>query len=80
MPARTMQGTVVSDSCDKTVTVLIERQVKHSLYKKYIRRRKKFSAHDENNEHHVGDVVVIRECAPLSKHKRFKVISKVSVS
>ena len=79
MSLRIMQGTVVSDAADKTVTVLIERQVKHPLYKKYIRRRKKFAAHDENNDYKKGDVVTIRECAPISKRKRFTVIAKAGV-
>lgn len=70
---RAMTGTVVSDKMDKTVTVLIERKVKHPMYGKVIRMSKKYHAHDENNEYHDGDVVVIEECRPISKTKTWKV-------
>ncbi len=73
---RTLSGRVVSDKMDKTVTVLVERKVKHPLLGKVIRRSKKFHAHDENNECHEGDLVVIEECRPLSKTKTWSV-SKV---
>jgi len=73
---RTLSGRVVSDKMDKTVTVLVERKVKHPLLGKVIRRSKKFHAHDENNECHEGDLVVIQECRPLSKTKTWSV-SKV---
>ena len=76
MPKRIMAGPVVSDKADKTVTVLIERKVKHPLYGKIIRRSKKYHAHDENNEFSVGDVVRIEECAPMSKTKTWKVLGK----
>lgn len=66
---RTLQGKVVSDKMDKTVTVLIERKVKHPLYGKVIRRSTKLHAHDENNQYTVGDIVVIEETKPLSKTK-----------
>jgi small subunit ribosomal protein S17 len=56
---------------DKTIVVNVERQYKHPLYKKIVRRHKKFKAHDENNECNEGDVVVIRECRPLSRDKRW---------
>ena len=75
MPRRVMQGIVVSDKMDKTVTVKVERRVIHSLYKKFIRRSKKYSAHDENNACKVGDVVSIRECKPISKNKRWEVLA-----
>lgn len=68
-----MVGTVVSDSMDKTVIVLVERLVKHKLYKKFIRRRSKFAAHDENNASRVGDKVMIIQSRPLSKTKRWRV-------
>jgi len=68
-----MVGTVVSDGMDKTVIVLVERLVKHKLYKKYIRRRSKFAAHDENNASRVGDKVLIIQSRPLSKTKRWRV-------
>lgn len=76
MPRRVMQGIVVSDKMDKTVTVKVERRVMHSLYKKFIRRSKKYSAHDENNACKVGDMVSIRECRPISKNKRWEVLAQ----
>ena len=63
---RTLQGKVVSDKMDKTVTVLVERKVKHPLYGKIVRRSTKIHAHDEQNQYGVGDVVVIEESRPLS--------------
>jgi small subunit ribosomal protein S17 len=66
-------GTVVSDKMDKTVVVMVERLVKHRLYHKYIRRRAKFSAHDEANSCKVGDKVMISESRPLSKTKKWRV-------
>jgi small subunit ribosomal protein S17 len=66
-------GTVVSDKMDKTVIVIVERLVKHRLYKKYIRRRSKFAAHDENNTSKIGDKVLIIQSRPLSKTKRWRV-------
>lgn len=68
-----MIGTVVSDKMDKTVVVRIERIVMHPVYKKYIRRRKKYSAHDGENQAKIGDRVLIIECRPLSKTKRWRV-------
>ena len=68
-----MVGTVVSDKMDKTVVVMVERLVKHRLYHKYIRRRSKFSAHDEANDCQVGDKVIITESRPLSRTKRWRV-------
>jgi small subunit ribosomal protein S17 len=70
---RALTGTVVSDKMNKTVTVLVERKVKHPLYGKIIRLSKKYHAHDENNEFHPGDVVTIEECRPLSRTKAWKV-------
>jgi len=69
MPRRVLQGTVVSTKNDKTVVVRVERQVMHPLYKKYVRKSKKFHAHDEENRFKTGDVVRIRECRPISKLK-----------
>ena len=66
-------GTVVSDAMDKSVTVLVERTVMDPRFKKYMRRRSKFMAHDEKNECKVGDTVEIRECRPISKRKRWRV-------
>ena len=76
MPKRVMQGVVVSDKMDKTITVKVERKVMHPLYKKFIRRSKKYAAHDEKNAFKNGDVVNIRECRPLSKNKRWEVITE----
>jgi small subunit ribosomal protein S17 len=70
---RSMTGRVVSDKMDKTVTVLVERKVKHPLYGKIVRQSKKFHAHDESNECHEGDLVVIEESRPLSKTKTWRV-------
>ncbi len=73
---KTLIGTVVSDKMDKTVVVLVERLVKHPVYHKYVRRRKKFAAHDETNDCRVGDKVLIKQSRPLSARKRWRV-SKV---
>lgn len=74
---RSLTGKVVSDKMDKTVTVLVERKVKHPIYGKIIRRSKKFHAHDENNEFRAGDTVVISESRPLSKSKSWVVTALV---
>ncbi len=66
-------GIVVSDKMDKTVVVMVERLTQHPLYKKYIKRRKKFMAHDEENACRIGDKVLIEETRPLSRHKRWRV-------
>jgi len=70
---RTLTGTVTSDKMDKTVTVLVERKVKHPLLGKIIRVSKKYHAHDEANEFHTGDVVTIEECRPIAKTKSWRV-------
>ncbi len=75
MPKRILQGTVVSDANDQTVTVSVERRFTHPVLKKTVRKSKKYRAHDENNAFKVGDVVRIRECAPRSKTKRWEVIA-----
>ncbi|MBQ8482302.1 MAG: 30S ribosomal protein S17 [Alphaproteobacteria bacterium] len=75
MPKRILQGVVVSDKQDKTVVVSVERQVMHPVYKKFVKKSKKFSAHDENNQYKVGDRVSIEECRPISKNKSWTVIS-----
>ena len=80
MPKRVLQGTVVSDKTDKTVVVLVERQVPHPLYGKIIRRSKKYHAHDEGNEYREGETVRIEETAPISKLKTWKVLDKVETS
>jgi small subunit ribosomal protein S17 len=70
---KTLVGTVCSDKMDKTVVVMIERLVKHPRYKKYVKRRAKYKAHDETNECHTGDTVSIIETRPLSREKRWRV-------
>ena len=75
MPRRILQGTVVSDKADKTVTVLVERRVMHPVYKKFIKQSKKYAAHDETNAVKIGDVVQIEECRPISKSKRWAVLA-----
>ena len=76
MPRRVLTGRVTSDKMDKTITVLVDRRVMHPLYKKFIRRSKKYAAHDESNECKVGDTVRIIECAPISKRKTWTVIER----
>ena len=71
---RSLSGRVVSNKMHKTVTVLIERKIRHPLYHKYIRRRTKLHAHDENNESAQGDLVLIQECRPLSKTKTWRLV------
>jgi small subunit ribosomal protein S17 len=75
---KTVEGRVVSNKMDKTVTVLVERLVKHALYGKYIRRSSKLHAHDENNSCNEGDVVRVTECRPLSKTKNWRVVEVVA--
>ena len=75
MPRRVMEGEVVSDKMDKTVTVLVERRYMHPVYKKFVRTSSKFAAHDENNSFKMGDKVQIEECRPISKNKSFRVIT-----
>lgn len=76
--ARTVEGRVVSSKMDKTVTVLVERHVKHALYGKYIKRSTKLHAHDEANACKEGDVVRVAECRPMSKTKNWRVVEVVS--
>jgi len=75
MPKRVLKGVVVSDKSDKTVTVLVSRKVMHPVYKKYIKRSKKYSAHDENNKFKIGELVTIQESKPISKTKKWIVIN-----
>lgn len=75
--AKKLKGVIVSDTMDKTVVVFVNRYIKHPKYKKYIKRGKKYKAHDEENEYKIGDNVFIEECRPLSKDKHFKVLSKI---
>ena len=75
---RTLQGRVTSNKMDKSTTVAIERQVKHPIYGKYIKRTTKIHAHDETNQCNEGDLVAIRECRPLSKTKSWTLVEVVS--
>lgn len=75
---KSFQGVVVSDKMQKTVVVLVERFVRHPKYDKYLRKSKKFKAHDESGQYHTGDAVFIEETRPISKDKSFKVIGKVA--
>jgi len=77
---RTITGRVVSNKMDKTITILVERLVRHPLYGKFIKRSTKLHAHDEANECHEGDLVTITECRPISKSKFFKLVKIVERS
>ena len=74
MSRRILQGVVVGDKADKTVVVQVDRRIQHPLYKKFIRRSKKYMAHDETNTTKIGDRVQIRECRPLSKSKHWEIV------
>lgn len=74
MPRRVLEGNVVGDKTDKTITVLVERRYMHPMYKKYIKKSDKFTAHDEANAYKIGDRVSIIECRPISKTKRWTVV------
>jgi len=74
---RTLMGKVISDKMNKSITVLVERRVKHPVYGKYMRRSTKLHAHDENNDCSMGDTVTIKECRPLSKNKSWTLVSIV---
>ena len=76
----TKTGTVVSDKMDKTIVVKVERQFKHPLYKKIVRKHKKFKAHDEKNECGIGDVVLIEESNPISRQKRWSLSQIITKS
>jgi len=80
MPKRVLTGTVVSDKGEKTIVVRVERRVKHPLYGKIIKLSKKYHAHDAANEFHVGEVVRIEECAPISKLKTWTVVDRIGVA
>jgi small subunit ribosomal protein S17 len=75
---RTVQGRVVSNKMDKTITVAVERKVKHPIYGKFIKRTTKLHAHDENNQCQMGDVVTLKECRPLSKSKNWMLVDVVT--
>ncbi|QYZ65834.1 MAG: 30S ribosomal protein S17 [Gammaproteobacteria bacterium (ex Lamellibrachia satsuma)] len=74
---RTLVGQVVSSAMDKSITVSVERQVKHPLYGKYIRRSTKVHAHDESNECNQGDMVMVEQCRPLSKTKKWRLVKVI---
>lgn len=74
---RTLSGAVTSDAMDKTITVMIERKIKHPVYGKYIKRSTKLHVHDENNECAKGDTVVIEQCRPISKTKSWRLVKVV---
>ncbi len=76
MPRRVLTGRVTSDKMDKTITVLVERRVIHPLYKKFIRRSKKYAAHDDTNLCKEGDAVRIEECRPISKRKTWLLVER----
>ncbi len=78
MPRRILQGRVVSDKTDKTITVLVESRKMHPLFKKYVKQSWKYAAHDENNAFQIGDKVEIQECRPISKTKTWTVITDPS--
>ena len=80
MPKRVLIGTVVSDKADKTVTVRVDRRVKHPLYGKIIRRSKKYHAHDADNAFRIGEQVRIEECKPISKSKAWTVIERIGAA
>lgn len=73
--ARTLSGKIISDKMDKTVTVMVERRVKHPIYGKILTKSTKIKAHDETNMAHMGDTVTIAECRPVSKYKSWNLIS-----
>ena len=79
MPKRILSGVVVSSNSNKTITVNVTRRIKHKLYKKIIRQTKKYHAHDEKNEYQIGDTVSIIESKPISKLKKWKVLSSSEV-
>lgn len=80
MSKRIMQGVVVSDKMEKTVTVLVTRRLRHPVYGKFIRRQKRYHAHDPHNSYRQGDHVRIRECAPISRSKCWEVVSPPQAS
>ena len=80
MPKRILQGVVVSDKTDKTVVVRVERRFTHPLFKKTVRRTKKYHAHDEANSAKQGDLVRIEECRPISKNKSWKLVENMSAA
>ena len=80
MPRRVLEGIVVSDKGDKTIVVKVERRVMHPIYKKFIKRSKRYMAHDEANKFKTGDVVRIQECRPISRRKTWEVVDSVAAA
>ena len=78
MPKRILQGVVTSDKNEQTITVLVERRFKHPVLHKIVRKSKKYRAHDANSQFKIGDMVRIEECAPISKTKRWTVVTEAS--
>ncbi len=78
MPKRILQGVVTSDKNEQTITVLVERRFKHPVLHKIVRKSKKYRAHDANSQFKIGDTVRIEECAPISKTKRWTVVTEAS--
>ena len=74
---RTLQGRVVSDKMDNSITVEIERRVKHPLYGKFVRKTTKVHAHDENNDCQIGDLVIVEQCRPVSKTKKWRYVKLI---
>lgn len=77
MPKKTLQGIVISDKMQKTIVVEVERMKEHPKYKRRYKTHKRYKAHDQNQEYHIGDKVLIEECTPISKDKNWKVIKKI---
>ena len=77
MPKKILNGVVVSDKSNKTITVMVQRKYQHPLLKKVIKTKKKYSVHDEENKFKSGDKVSIRECRPISKTKKFEVLGEI---
>ncbi len=79
MPRRVLQGVVVSDKADKTITVLVERKVMHPIYKKFVKNSKKYLAHDETKQAKLGQTVDIIECRPISKRKKWMLVGGAEI-
>lgn len=79
MPRRVLQGVVVSDKADKTITVLVERRIMHPIYKKFVKNSKKYLAHDETKQAKLGDMVDIIECRPISKRKKWMLVGGAEI-
>lgn len=76
MPKKKLKGIIMSDKMQKTAVVSVDRFVKHPKYKKYVKKTKRYKAHDEKEEYNIGDKVIIQECRPMSKDKNFEIIGR----